>query len=49
MFLEARDTTVHILQKFGARIVGAPTSFYVGNVTPIVLRREDFLRFDRQC
>ena len=48
VFLEARDTTVHILQKFGAEIIGAPTPFYVGNVTPIILRREDFLRFDRQ-
>lgn len=43
VFLEARDATVHILRHFGAEIVGEPFAFYRGNVTPILLKRTDFL------
>ena len=42
--MEARDTTVHILKKFGARVTGDPFPFYRGMVTPMCLTREDFLR-----
>lgn len=40
--MEARDTTVHILKKFGAETTGAPFSFYRGTVTPMCLTREAF-------
>lgn len=40
--MEARDTTVHILKKFGAETTGAPFSFYRGTVTPMRLTREAF-------
>ena len=36
---EARDTTVHILQKFGAEITGEATAFFNGNITPVILRK----------
>ena len=41
--MEARDTTVHILKKFGAETTGAPFSFYRGTITPMRLTREAFL------
>ncbi len=44
LFLEARDATVHILNGFGAEIVGEPFAFYRGNVTPILLTRTAFLQ-----
>lgn len=40
--MEARDTTVHILKKFGAETTGVPFSFYRGTVTPMRLTREAF-------
>ena len=40
--MEARDTTVHILKKFGAETTSAPFSFYRGTVTPMRLTREAF-------
>lgn len=40
--MEARDTTVHILKKFGAETTGAPFSFYRDTVTPMRLTREAF-------
>jgi len=42
VIMEARDTTVHILKKFGAETTGAPFSFYRGTVTPMRLTREAF-------
>ncbi len=44
IFLEARDTTVHILTGFGAGIAGEPFAFYRGSVTPMILTRTAFLR-----
>lgn len=44
IFLEARDTTVHILTGFGAEIAGEPFAFYCGNVTPMILTRTAFLQ-----
>ena len=37
---DCRDTTVHILQKFGGEIVGKTAVFFKGNITPVVLKRE---------
>lgn len=44
VFLEARDATVHIMQKFGAKTAGKPLLFYGSAITLIVLEREDFFR-----
>lgn len=48
IFLEARDATVHILRGFGAQIAGEPFTFYRGRVTPILLKRTDFVRNTRK-
>ena len=48
IFLEARDATVHILRGFGAQIAGEPFTFYRGRVTPILLKRADFVRNTRK-
>ena len=37
---DCRDTTVHILQKFGGEIAGKTEVFFKGNITPVVLKRE---------
>ncbi len=44
VYLDARDATVHIMKQFGAEIIGEPISFYEGNVTPIILKKEDFFK-----
>jgi N-acetylglutamate synthase-like GNAT family acetyltransferase len=36
---EARDTTVHILLKFGAEVTGPATEFFGSSITPIVLTK----------
>ena len=38
---DCRDTTVHILQKFGGEIAGETGVFFNGNITPVVLKREN--------
>ena len=43
-----RDATVHILRGFGAQIAGEPFTFYRGRVTPILLKRTDFVRNTRK-
>lgn len=40
--MTARDTTVKIVCDMGGKITGEPQSFYEGNVTPVVLKRENF-------
>lgn len=42
--MEARDATVHIVSKLGGQITGAPVPFYDGNVTPMLLLKEDYLK-----
>ncbi|MEY8385703.1 GNAT family N-acetyltransferase [Oscillospiraceae bacterium 38-13] len=44
VFLEAQDTTIHIMRKFGARTLGEPQLFYGSAVTLVVLEQEDFFR-----
>jgi len=44
IYTESRDATVHILEKMGGIIVGEPREFYKGAVTPVNLRKEDYLR-----
>ena len=38
---DSRDTTVHILKKFGGEIVGETGVFFNGNITPVVLKKEN--------
>lgn len=40
--MTARDTTVKIVCDMGGKVNGEPQSFYGGNVTPVVLKRENF-------
>lgn len=40
--MEARDITAKIVCKMGGQIVGEPQPFYVGTVTPIILRRSNY-------
>ena len=35
---EARDTTVHIIKKYGGEVTGKAVPFYEGTVTPMILR-----------
>ena len=41
--IEAREVTVGILKKLGGKVVGEPINFYGDSVTPMVLKRHDFL------
>lgn len=43
LHMEARTATVRILQKFGAEITGEAFPFYAGTVTPIRLRKCNFI------
>ena len=41
--MTARDTTVKIVCDMGGEITGEPVPFYDGNVTPVVLKRENYI------
>jgi len=41
--IEARDVTVSILKKLGGEVVGEPINFYGDSVTPMKLKKYDFL------
>ncbi len=41
-YMEAREITVKILVPMGAEIVGKPTEFYEGTVTPMILKKENY-------
>ena len=40
IYCEARDTTVHIVEKLGGKITGDPVPFYDGNVTLMILKKD---------
>lgn len=42
--MEARDTTVHIVEAMGGEVTGPAFDFYVGTVTPMRIRREKYER-----
>lgn len=44
IYMEAREITRDLVCGMGGRVVGEPVAFYRGTITPVVLRREDFLR-----
>ena len=41
IYTDSRDTTVHILQKFGGEVAGETGVFFNGSITPVVLKREN--------
>ena len=43
IYMTARDTTVKIVCNMGGEITGKPVPFYDGKVTPVVLKRENYL------
>lgn len=43
VFLEARDITVKLLEQFGSEITGEPMDFFGEVVTPIIIKKENFL------
>lgn len=44
LYMEARDAAVKIICGMGGTIIGNPVPFYKGNVTPVVISRENFYR-----
>ena len=43
IYMDARDTTLKIVCGMGGKIVGKPYKFYEGNVTPVILKKADFI------
>jgi DNA-binding MarR family transcriptional regulator len=44
IYMEARDITLNIVQKIGGQIIGETEIFYGGKVTPVVLKKSDFIK-----
>ena len=42
--MEARDTTVKIVQSMGGRVVGDTFLFFGANETPLVLEKKDYIK-----
>ena len=42
--MEARDTTVKIVQSMGGRVVGETFQFFGANETPLVLEKKDYIK-----
>ena len=42
--MEARDTTVKIVQGMGGRVVGETFQFFGANETPLVLEKKDYIK-----
>ncbi|WP_432664161.1 GNAT family N-acetyltransferase [Wukongibacter baidiensis] len=43
IYLDARDVTVKIIQRIGGKIIGDSVEFYGDSVTPMILKKSDFL------
>jgi DNA-binding MarR family transcriptional regulator/predicted GNAT family N-acyltransferase len=43
IFIEARDITLKMLKKFGCKVVGEAEDFYGSPVTPIIIKKSDFI------
>ncbi len=41
--MTARDTTVKIVCEMGGKISGEPYPFYAGNVTPVILKKKNYM------
>ena len=44
IYMEARDSTARMVRALGGRDTGKPFNFYLGNVTPMVLEKNAFMR-----
>lgn len=44
VYMEAREVTAKMVCAMGGRISGETVPFYVGTVTPVILKREDYLQ-----
>ena len=44
IYMEARDTTVKIVQSMGGRVVGETFQFFGANETPLVLEKKDYIK-----
>lgn len=44
IYMEARDTTVEIVCGMGGKVTGEPFGFFIGDVTPVELKKEDLIR-----
>lgn len=44
VFIEARDITIRILEQFGAEIVGESIEFYGDPVTPITIKKSNYVK-----
>ncbi len=42
VYLEARDVTVHMLEKMGGEVIGESFEFYGDQCTPVVIKKEDY-------
>ena len=42
LYIEARDITVKIISKMGGEVVGDPSQFYNGMVTPMILSKANY-------
>lgn len=50
IFSEARDITVRMLRKLGCEVTGEPVIFYGDSVTPITIKKCDFLQaINKNC
>lgn len=48
VFIEARDVTVIILKQLGCEVLGKPIDFYGEPVTPVVVKKRDFINKIKQ-
>ncbi|MCD7949438.1 MAG: GNAT family N-acetyltransferase [Erysipelotrichaceae bacterium] len=44
IYLEARDITVHMLEKMGGKVNGKPFEFYGDTCTPVIMKRKSYIR-----
>ena len=42
VYADARDQAVRLLCRLGGQVTGPGVPFYVGNVTPVLVKKEDF-------
>jgi len=48
VFIDARDVTVIILKQLGCEVLGKPIDFYGEPVTPVVIKKQDFMNKIKQ-
>lgn len=41
--MECRDVSVHIISAMGGEVTGEPFPLFIGNCTPMILRKEKFI------